>query len=342
MTVAPSVTARPRVLLLGDGPTALSALQSLTASCQVVAILRHDAGFGDDPVRACADRHGIAIRTLDHHRDLPGMVAKLRPEAVAISSFNRVIPPETLALSRFVNVHYAPLPQYRGRANVNWAIINGERTAGISIHLVATGLDDGNILVQRQVPIGPTDTATSVYKRLNAIQRRELGKAVIRAAAGDAGLPQDHRHATYACARGPDDGAVNWSQPTAVIDRLVRALSPPFPGAFTHLGRRKLVIMRAEPTERQRAYAGRVPGRVAGRSGNEGWVDVLTGDGVLRLHEVVPEAGPAVPAASLIRSTRDTLGLSCLDLLRHIEALETRIASLERASQTCPPLMPAT
>jgi methionyl-tRNA formyltransferase len=323
--------ARASVLLLGDGPTALTALRSLIESCNVLGVLRAAADPAGDPVRICAARHGIAVWTLDNPRELAGLVARLRPEAVVISSFSRILPPGVLALSRFVNVHYSPLPRYRGRANVNWAIINGERAAAISIHLVAPGLDDGNLLLQEQVAIAPTDTARSLYERLNTIQERQLGPAVIRAVAGDPGSPQDHRQATYGCGRVSDDGEIDWSKSTAAIDRLIRALSAPFPGAFTHLERRRLVIARAEPRKDPRPYAGRLSGRVVDRSRSEGWVDVLTGDGILRLFEVIPDAAAIAPAADIIRSTRTTLGLSRLDLLRYIDALEGRLAALEAA-----------
>ena len=321
--------AKPGVLLIGDGPTALTALRSLVASCHVLGILRASSDPAGDPVRICAAEHRIAVWPLDNARDLPGIVTELQPQAVVISSFNRILPPEVLALSRFVNVHYSVLPQYRGRANVSWAIINGEPATAISIHLVTPGLDSGSLLFQEEVAIEPTDTVTSLYERLNAIQERELGHAVIRAIAGDPGRPQDHQHATYGCTRLPDDGEIDWTRSSAEIDRLIRALSAPFPGAFTHLGRDRLVVTRAEPRKDPPRYAGRIPGRAVDRSRSEGWVDVLTGDGILRLFEVVLDSRTIAPA-TLILSTRTTLGLSRLDLLRFIDALDRRLAELER------------
>jgi methionyl-tRNA formyltransferase len=89
------------------------------------------------------------------------------------------------------------------------------------------------------------------------------------------------------------------------------------------------VIARAEPRKDSPRYEGRVWGRVVDRSRSEGWVDVLTGDGVLRVFEVIPDTAPIAPAAAIIRSTRTTLGLSRLDLLRCIDELERRVAALE-------------
>lgn len=317
------------VLLIGDGPTALTALYSLAASCRVLGVLRAAADPVVDPVRIYAAKKNIPVWILDRLSDLPSLVAQMRPDAVVISSFNRVFPASVLALSRFVNVHYSPLPRYRGRANVNWAIINGDPVAAISIHLVSPGLDDGNILFQEQIPIAPTDTIQTLYERLSEIQERELGSAVLRAIAGDPGIPQDHHAATYGCGRTPDDGEITWSEPSIAIDRLVRALAPPFPGAFTHLQGRRVIVTRAEIQNAPLRFEGRVPGRVVDRSIREGWADVLTGDGVLRLFELAVEGGTTAPAAALIRSTRTTLGLSRLDLLSCIEDLARRVSTLE-------------
>jgi methionyl-tRNA formyltransferase len=327
--IPPESVRRADVLLLGDGPTALAALRSLVASCRVVGVIRATVEAEVDPVRVFAEQNKISVSALQRAEDLPNMITWDRPTAVVISSFNRILPPDVLNLSRFINVHFSPLPRYRGRANVNWAVVNGERTAAITIHMVTSELDSGNILFQEEIPVEPGDTATSLYDRLNAIQERELGFAVIRAVAGDVGVPQDHRKATYGCARIPDDGEIIWGLPTAVITQLIRALTPPFPGAFTHLESRRLIIARAAPCPDAPAYAGRVPGRVVGRSPAWGWVDVLTGDGVLRIFEVMSTAGIISPAARHIRSTRVTLGLSRLDLLRRINALEERVAMLE-------------
>jgi methionyl-tRNA formyltransferase len=316
-------------VLLGDGPTALAALRSLVVSCRIVHILRTAANPVVDPVYVFAENAGIAVSTLRGLEHLAQIIAELRPAAVVISSFNRILPPSILALSRFVNVHYSLLPRYRGRANVNWSIINGEPAVGISIHLVVPDLDGGNLLFQESVPIRSDDTAASIYNRLDAIQERELGAAVVRAVAGDHGISQDRNHATYGCARVPDDGEIDWRKPTSTIDRLIRALAPPFPGAFTHLETQQLVIARAAPLSDPPIYTGRVPGRVVGLSPTGGWVDVLSGDGILRIFDVIPSSsGSPIPAATLIRSTRVTLGLSRLDLLRRIIALEERLALL--------------
>ncbi|WP_375308242.1 formyltransferase family protein [Bradyrhizobium sp. A11] len=321
----------PDVVLLADGPTGFTALRSLAARCRVVQIFRKPDQPEAGALRSFANNRDIPIAELQELAQLRKVIADARPAAVVISSFDRIIPPHILALCRFVNVHYSLLPHYRGRANVNWAIINGETTAGISIHLVIPELDGGNLLFQQAIPIGKDDTVTALYERLNAIQERELGGVVVRAITGYQGTSQNADHASYGCARVPEDGEIDWRQPTDTIDRLIRGLTPPFPGAFTHLGGHRFIIANASPRVDAPCYIGRVPGRIVGRSPTDGWVDVLTGDGVLRLFSVLPpNSERPCAAASVIGSTRATLGLSRLDLLHRIVALEDRLASLEQ------------
>ncbi|KJC40977.1 hypothetical protein UB31_26720 [Bradyrhizobium sp. LTSP849] len=321
----------PDVVLLADGPTGLAALRSLAAQCRVAHVFRKPDQPEDNAFRAFAKDRDIPISELRELNQLRNLITDLRPAAVVISSFDRIIPAQILALCRFINVHYSLLPHYRGRANVNWALINGETAAGISIHLVIPELDGGNLLFQHAIPIGSSDTVTSLYDRLNAIQERELGGVVLRAITGYQGVAQTPDQASYGCARVPEDGEIDWRQPTDVIDRLIRGLTPPFPGAFTHLDAQQLIIAGASPRHDAPAYVGRVPGRIVGRSAAEGWVDVLTGDGVLRIFRILTSNSEhPCAAASVLGSTRATLGLSRLDLLRRIVALEDRLASLEQ------------
>jgi methionyl-tRNA formyltransferase len=259
------------------------------------------------------------------------LISDIGPDCVVVSSYDRILSPPLIDICPFVNVHYAPLPRYRGRAPVNWAIIQGEPTAAISIHLVDDGLDSGNLLFQEEIALTDADTATTVYERLNRIQEQRLGETVIRLVSGWRGMAQNPEMATYGCARTPADGMIQWCQSAREIDRLVRALTAPFPGAFTFLRGRRLIVHKAGLVERLPRYTGVVPGRVIRRSGTGGWVDVLTGDGALRLVEVEFDGELPAPAAAVIRSTRDTLGLHPSDLIGRIVELEMRLARLDAA-----------
>lgn len=256
-------------------------------------------------------------------------IEESQPHCTVVSSYDRILGPGVLSRGKFVNVHYAALPRYRGRANVNWAILNGEPETAITIHAIAPGLDDGNILFQQVIAIGPDDTVTDVYCTLNEIQRRVLGDTVARYLDGFPGVPQNESESTYGCSRVPADGEIDWSKSTDRIYALIRALSPPYPGAHSYLETRRITIARASPVRDGRRYAGRIPGRVVGRSKAGGYVDVLTGDGVLRIRKVIiGEDGETIPASAVITSTRQTLGLRTSDLLMRIEELESRLNAL--------------
>lgn len=326
---------RPRVILVGLGPTAESALESLLETCDVVAVVRPAGGNGVDPVMAQATRAGIQVVNDVAPAAIAELTGEQRPDAVVVSSYDRILKGELLERTLFINVHYSPLPQYRGRANVNWAVVNQEPCAAISIHRLEAGLDAGNILFQQLIPIGARETVTELYARLNELQRRHLGETVARAVGGFAGVAQDEAGATYGCTRLPEDGEIDWSSSTRAIDALIRALTPPFPGALTYLDGAPLRVRRAEPVNQPVMFAGRVPGRVIARSAATGSVDVLTGDGVLRIHEVQPrgESGP-VAAAHWIRSVKKTLGLRPADLLTRVEILEERLRDLESRAST--------
>lgn len=317
-----------RVLLLGMGPTASSALESLAQQFHVAGIVRdvRPGAEADDAVLRRAHELSVPVFsdvTLDGVRRA---IEQAQPHCTVVSSYDRILGAGILDCGKFVNVHYAPLPKYRGRANVNWAIINGERETAITIHAIVPGLDAGNILLQQTVSIGSDDTVADVYDALNEIQRKVLADTVARYLDGFAGIPQDDSEGTYGCSRVSADGEIDWSQPTDRVYALIRALSPPYPGAHTYLETRRITIVRASPVQDGPCYVGRVPGRVVRRSRSDGSADILTGDGILRVHEIIlDENGTLVPASDVITSTRQTLGLRSSDLLMRIAELQRRL-----------------
>jgi len=322
-------------LLFGMGPTALSALESLAARFQLVGLIRDTRlpSAGTDEVVELAHALQVLVFPELSIAGAEQAVIQTSPDCVVVYSYDRILPSRVLHRCRFVNVHYAPLPEYRGRANVNWAIINGEPEAAITVHVIAPGLDAGNILYQQRVPIGDDDTVADLYAKLNEVQRENLGDTVANYISGYEGIPQDESAATYGCTRIPDDGEINWASTTRQIYALGRALAPPYPGAHTYLEGRRISILRAAPLADPPRYVGRIPGRVVSRSRQNGHVDVLTGDGVLRIHEAATDNSVAGPASAFIGSTKQTLGLRTADLLARIELLESRLALADGASR---------
>lgn len=316
-----------RVLLIGQGPTAVTALESLLERFEVVGVVRSKAG-PNDPVIRLAVASDVKVYLDASVPAIESLINALAPDCVVVSSYDRILAPSLVERCPFVNVHYADLPRYRGRATVNWAIINGEPHTAICIHELRPQLDGGPILFKQCVPIGPDDTVAGLYERLNAVQKESLGRAVEMFLDGHAGALQNEADATYGCTRLPCDGEIDWRLPAREIHALVRALDAPFPGAFTFAGGERLTTWRTAVVANPPVYVGRIPGRVVGRSRAEGWVDVLTGEGVLRLIEVQREGEGRVPAAHVVTSVKTTFGLKTAALLDRVRALEQTVAQL--------------
>ena len=235
--------------------------------------------------------------------------------------------------------HDSVLPEYRGFAPLNWSIINGETQTGVTLFHLADGMDDGDIVGQRTVEIGANETAPEVHQRVCDATTNLVLEALPLIAQGRAPrVQQDERLATITCSRTPSDGLIDWRARTVDVHNLVRGLTAPYPGAFTFHAGRQLTIWRAEPVREPGRFVGRIPGRVVSVRGPNGSFDVLTGDGVLRVFEVQEKGGVPVPATSIVRSVRTTLGLQPVDLLARIERLEEELRTLR--SEPTPALAP--
>jgi len=309
-----------RVLFIGGTERGYELLRALVARGTIpveVFCLEEDAHEQErwSPLIAeMCEQHGIPAQTTKRIRaeDSRRIVEELRPDLVVALGWRTMIPMDVVRCAPLgcVGVHDSLLPRYRGFAPTNWAIINGEAESGVTLFHLAEGVDEGDVVDQRRIPVGERWSAWDLYRHVVTESVAVVIENLDALLAGTAARrPQDHSLATYGCSRTPDDGEIDWSAPTAVVDRLVRGLAPPYPGAFTFLGGDRIVVAAAEPHPDPPLYVGRICGRVvsAGATG----VDVLTGDGVLRVTEVVPpgaSAGDRVPAADVVKSVKARLG----------------------------------
>jgi methionyl-tRNA formyltransferase len=145
-----------------------------------------------------------------------------------------------------LNMHGSLLPRYRGRVPVNWAVLHGERETGATLHYMVDRPDAGDIVAQQAVPILPEDTAAEVFNKVTVAAELLLDRALPGLLAGTAlRMRQDLSRGSYFGGRRPEDGRIDWSQPAAAIHNLVRAVSPPYPGAFTHVAGQMVRFLRA-------------------------------------------------------------------------------------------------
>ena len=204
------------------------------------------------------------------------------PETDFIFSFyyRRMLPVSLLrkAGRGAFNMHGSLLPKYRGRAPVNWAIIHGETETGATLHEMTDRPDAGRIVDQERVPIGPDDTAVEVFRRVTDAAEVVLRRSIENLVKGKAKLqPQDLSHGSYFGARRPEDGRIDWTKGAREIHNLVRAVAPPYPGAFT----KGLQINKTRVEDRRAP-----PGMLGPYQENGEWF-AACGDGkVLRLLEI--------------------------------------------------------
>lgn len=204
--------------------------------------------------------------------------------------------------------HDSLLPAYRGFSPTVWAMVNGESQTGVSLIEMSEGIDEGDIIAQEAVAIGPDDTIATVLENVTHAYLSMAGVHIPALAGGRvARHSQDHSAATYCCKRLPEDNRIDWAASTQRIYDLIRATTAPYPGAFTTVNQRTLRIWSAERTLQPSTYVGRVPGRVVAVRQGRG-VEVLTGDGQILITRVQLAGEPAVPATEVLGRLSTTLG----------------------------------
>lgn len=149
-----------------------------------------------------------------------------------------------------INIHGALLPKYRGRAPHIWAVINGEKECGITVHKMEVGCDTGDIILQKRLPIGPQTTGGELLKAFDDEYPQMVLEAVGRVLRNENLMKQDETQSSYFGKRTPEDGEIDWTWETARIKNWIRALTKPYPGAFTFIENEKLFIWKVEEVAR--------------------------------------------------------------------------------------------
>ncbi len=246
-------------------------------------------------VRELADQHGIPYLTTDIND--PANVARVREIAPAfIFSFyyRNMIRPEVLAIPRLgaLNLHGSYLPKYRGRVPVNWAVINGETETGATLHYMVEKADAGDIVDQGKVPIAFSDTALDVFAKLTDAAVTVLSRAwpLLREERAPR-IAMDLAAGNYCGGRKPADGRIDWSKSALQIYNLIRGVTHPYPGAFTFLDGKKVVIWQAWPLE----GCGKL-----GRIMSYNPLLVATGEGLLEIRSLQIEGEGEVQAAGVV------------------------------------------
>ena len=288
---------------MGTPEFAVPSLHALAAATTLVGVVSQPdrprgrgLGLQPSPVSAAAADLGVpllrppTLRTPDTRAE----IAAWQPDLLVVAAYGKILPKELLDLPTLaaVNVHASLLPRHRGAAPIAAAILAGDATTGVTIMLMAEGLDTGDMLLERTRPIGPEDTTGTLTTALATLGAEALVDAIT--ALRTTGLvpePQDESRATYAPRLTKEAGRIDWTKDAAAIERMVRAFAP-WPSAFTTLDGRTVKIVASRVADAGRATG--APGTLTMRGGD---LEVATGDGALVIVSLQPE-GKRVMAAS--------------------------------------------
>jgi len=298
-----------RTVFFGTPQWAVPSLETLLASdIEVAAVVTNPdrpAGRGMElrpsPVKERALRAGLEVLQPQRAKDpeFHDSLEKLAPDVASVVAYGKILPASLLDIPPlgFVNLHFSLLPEYRGAAPVQRAVMDGRSVSGISIMVLTEGMDEGPLLATTEEPIRDDDTAGSLGDRLAAIGSARLVGALVSYGAGHlTPVEQDHDRATYAPKVTTEDAAIDWTRPSFAIHNQVRGLNP-VPGTWTTLRGKRLKIWATRP------IAGRdlAPGEL------DVWDDALvagTGDAPVELTEVQLQAKKPMSGVDAARGLR--------------------------------------
>lgn len=271
------------------GITGLVAVRS--ARFDIAAVFSHRDDPGENrwfsSVVAWAEKQRIDVYCPDdtNQTEWVEKIKLLAPDVIFSFYYRHLLSEEILKIppAGAYNLHGSLLPAYRGRCPVNWVLIHGEKQTGVTLHHMTVKADAGDIVAQRAVDIEFADTALTLFAKLSRNAAILLDETLPLILAGTAPrIPQDWARGSYFGERRPEDGRIDWHKPAADIYNLIRAVTVPYPGAFTSLpGGGNMIIWWASPEIEECVHP--APGTV-GLENNH--VFVKAGDGRLRLLDV--------------------------------------------------------
>ena len=224
----------------------------LEQGVEVMLVVTHEDNPNEniwfDSVADLAEDAGIpVIKPADPNA--PEVIARLKriePDFLFSFYYRHMLSPEVLGLASrgAFNMHGSLLPKYRGRVPVNWAVLHGETQTGATLHEMSTKPDAGRIVDREAVAIGPDDNAAFVFDKVTHAAEQSLRRALPHLLHGTARpQPQDLSQGSYFGGRSPEDGRIDWHQSAQQIHNLVRAVAPPYPGAFSDIGDGRLRVL---------------------------------------------------------------------------------------------------
>ena len=191
-------------------------------------------------VAELAAKAGIPVITPDSasEPDVQARIATIDPDYIFSFYYRQMIPMSVLNLAKIapLNMHGSLLPKYRGRVPINWAVLHGETETGATLHVMAEKPDAGDVVAQQAVAIGPDETAGEVFAKVTAAAAETLKNVLPQLLKGEVPRrPNNLSEGSYFGGRKPEDGRIHWEQTATQVYNLIRAVAPPYPGAFSDI-----------------------------------------------------------------------------------------------------------
>lgn len=239
---------------MGNHDVGIKALEALHKFTTLRGVVAHPLDKEENKVYRSvydfAKSLGIdVIRGKPSEDSVARFIREREPNLIWVTDYKFLLPEEIIKIPKIgcINLHPSLLPHYRGRAPVNWAIINGERKIGITAHFIDEGVDTGDIIRQIELDISDEDYIGDVLKKLYPLYFEITKSVILDILSGNVSLvKQKHVQTKIYPRRKPEDGLIDWGMPARSIYNLIRAVSRPYPGAFFYSKGQKIIIWRAE------------------------------------------------------------------------------------------------
>jgi methionyl-tRNA formyltransferase len=276
-------------------------------------------------LRPYADKWGLGLleTTNINSDEMINEIKKYHPDYIFVIGWSQIIKKELLNIPKrgVIGYHPAPLPRNRGRGVIPWTILLGEKETGSTLFWIDEGIDSGDILIQQKFFVDEDETARTLYAKHIKVLRSMMPKALeLLKCDNPPRVSQDHSKATYCAKRTPEDGFINWEWSAKTVWTLIRAVTKPYPGAFTYYNNKKIIIWEASYID-DNAYIG-LPGQIQ-KISKEGII-VTCGDGkclFLKEMEIENETEIGVTKAFKIH---DKFGINFLDVYKKFLEIEKK------------------
>jgi len=309
-----------RIVFMGTPEFAAKTLQGLAELNEelVLAVTQPDrpAGRGlktiPSPVKNLAMDLGVEVITPEKikSKEVLSKIKGSNPDLIIVSAYGKIIPRSILEIPKYypINVHASLLPKYRGAAPINWAVINGEDKTGLTIIKMNEKMDEGDILMQREIVISPDDNASTLHDKLADMAKNFIQEAVKKIKTSEVEFtPQDHTKASCAPILRKEQGLIDWNKNSISVINFIRGMNL-WPGSFTFLNKKSLKIFKALLPQyiSQSILNGRKAGEIVAIHKDSFAVRTL--DGVILIKDLQLESKKRLPAGEFIKGFKINIG----------------------------------